>query len=202
VVRRTGSGGVEVAATVDRGPTSTASTRMAWSMAPSLRMLRATARSPRHGRISLTKVPAARLPLRSYRRRAAMRSSFLPGSVRAKATAPPIIPPWIVNRLTHLNLNSGPIAKYFEHLANENTTRSRAILVKADQFADAMDLEDELIDGLVLEKGRSGKRTAATSPGRLILAARAVQGRVRSSNERRSQTPPISSTCRTCSSWQ
>ena len=59
----------------------------------------------------------------------------------SQSPAPPTIPPWIVNRLAHLDLNSidlnhGPIATYFEHLAHEDTPKSRAILVKADQVAE------------------------------------------------------------------
>jgi hypothetical protein len=57
-------------------------------------------------------------------------------------------------RLSHLDLNrtdlnSGPIAKYLEHLAHENTAKSRAILVKADQVGDELGLDDELLDGVL-----------------------------------------------------
>jgi hypothetical protein len=45
----------------------------------------------------------------------------------------------------------GPIATYFEHLAHENTVKSRAILVKADPWADSLALDDEVLDGLGLE---------------------------------------------------
>ena len=31
--------------------------------------------------------------------------------------------------LNRIDLNPGPVATYFEHLAHENTTKSRAILV-------------------------------------------------------------------------
>ena len=71
----------------------------------------------------------------------------------SQSPAPPTIPPWIVNRLAHLDLNHGPIATYFEHLAHENTAKSRAILVKADQVADALGLDDELLDGLLAKLG-------------------------------------------------
>jgi hypothetical protein len=64
--------------------------------------------------------------------------------------APPTIPPWLPNRLAHLDLNHGPIAKYFQHLAHENTAKSRAILVKADQVADALGLDDALLDSLMV----------------------------------------------------
>ncbi|MBI3838062.1 MAG: hypothetical protein HY288_09030, partial [Planctomycetia bacterium] len=63
------------------------------------------------------------------------------------------IPAWIVNRLSHLDLNQGPIAKYLEHLAQENTPKASAILVKADQVADALGLDDELLDSLLVSLG-------------------------------------------------
>jgi hypothetical protein len=45
----------------------------------------------------------------------------------------------------HLELNHGPIAKYFEHSARENTARPRTILLKADRINDALGLDDELL---------------------------------------------------------
>jgi hypothetical protein len=60
------------------------------------------------------------------------------------------IPPWIANRLSHPDLNHRPIAKYFEHLAPENTAKSRAMLVEADRVADELGLDDELLDSLVV----------------------------------------------------
>jgi hypothetical protein len=38
----------------------------------------------------------------------------------------------------------------FELPAHENTAKSRAILLKADQIADALGLDDELLDGLLV----------------------------------------------------
>ena len=52
------------------------------------------------------------------------------------------------NLCPHLDPNHGLIAKYFQDLAHENTMKSRAILVKADQVADALNLDDELLDTL------------------------------------------------------
>jgi hypothetical protein len=65
------------------------------------------------------------------------------------------IPTWIVDRLAHvdsnkIDLNHGPIAEYFERLAHENTEKSQAVLAKADQLADALGLDDELLDGLLV----------------------------------------------------
>jgi hypothetical protein len=65
----------------------------------------------------------------------------------------PALPPWIVNRLAHLDLNHGPIAKYFQHLAHEGTPKAKAVLVKADQVADSLGLDDKLIDLLLVKLG-------------------------------------------------
>lgn len=45
--------------------------------------------------------------------------------------------------LDHLDLNNGPIAKYFEHLAHEGTPKATAIFIKADEVADASRLTRE-----------------------------------------------------------
>ncbi|MBI3837060.1 MAG: hypothetical protein HY288_03895 [Planctomycetia bacterium] len=81
-------------------------------------------------------------------------------ALTSTATNPktPAIPPWIVNRLTHLDLNridlnSGPIVKYLEHLARDNTAKSRAILVKADPVAEPLNLDDTLLDSLLVKLG-------------------------------------------------
>jgi hypothetical protein len=55
---------------------------------------------------------------------------------RAGWSTAPTIPAWISNLRAHLDLNSvdlnpGPIARYFEHLAHETAARARAILVEA-----------------------------------------------------------------------
>jgi hypothetical protein len=78
-------------------------------------------------------------------------ASALVSSSQSPAT--PAIPPWIANRLAHVDLNYGSIATYFEHLAQENTAKSRAILVKADQVADALNLDDTLLDSLLVKLG-------------------------------------------------
>jgi hypothetical protein len=71
----------------------------------------------------------------------------------SQSPAPPAIPPWLTNRLANrdlnsIDLNSGPLADYFEHLAHENAVKSREILVEANQPSDALGLDDELIDGV------------------------------------------------------
>ncbi|MBI3837817.1 MAG: glycoside hydrolase family 25 protein [Planctomycetia bacterium] len=77
-------------------------------------------------------------------------------ALASTSTSPtvPVIPAWIVNRLEHLDLNRvdlnhGPIAKYFEHLGHEGTPKTKAILVKADKVADALNLDDTLLDSLL-----------------------------------------------------
>ena len=60
------------------------------------------------------------------------------------------IPPWITSRLAHLDLNHGTLAKYLTHLEHKATAKAKAILSEADQIADALGLDDELLDGLVV----------------------------------------------------
>jgi hypothetical protein len=92
-----------------------------------------------------------RAPLPGAAPAAAAKASALVSSSQSPAL--PTLPPWIVNRLAQIDLNHGPIANYFEHLAHENTAKSRAILVKADQIADSLGLDDELLDGMLVKLG-------------------------------------------------
>ncbi|MBI3840193.1 MAG: hypothetical protein HY288_19905, partial [Planctomycetia bacterium] len=69
------------------------------------------------------------------------------------STTTPTIPAWIVNRLSHLDLNHGPIAKYLLHLAHENTPKAREILVAADKIADFLGLDDTLLDAILVRLG-------------------------------------------------
>jgi hypothetical protein len=48
-------------------------------------------------------------------------------------------------------LNSGPLANYFQHLAHEDTPKAKAILVEADQVAEELGLDDELLDSLLVK---------------------------------------------------
>ena len=64
-------------------------------------------------------------------------------------SALPVIPTWISNRLTHLDLNHSPLAKYFEYLAHEGTAKAKEVLLEADRIADELGLDDELLDELV-----------------------------------------------------
>ncbi|MBI3837198.1 MAG: hypothetical protein HY288_04595, partial [Planctomycetia bacterium] len=70
------------------------------------------------------------------------------------STSTSTMPAWIVNRLAHLDLNSidlnrGPVAKYLLHLAHEGTPKAKPILVKADEVADALNVDDTLLDSLL-----------------------------------------------------
>ncbi|MBI3837061.1 MAG: hypothetical protein HY288_03900 [Planctomycetia bacterium] len=81
-------------------------------------------------------------------------------ALASAATNPttPTIPPWIVKLLAHrgvnrIDLKSNPIVKYFEQLAREDTLKSGVILVKADQVADSLNLDDPLLDSLLAKLG-------------------------------------------------
>ena len=62
----------------------------------------------------------------------------------------PPLPAWLANRLSNVDMNSDRLAAFLEHLALEDTAKSRAILVKADRVADVVGLNDELLDGLLV----------------------------------------------------
>ncbi len=63
------------------------------------------------------------------------------------------VPRWLVNRLQNVDLNSGPIARFFEHLADQNTPGTRKILVAADKVADELGLEHDLLESLLEDLG-------------------------------------------------
>jgi hypothetical protein len=46
-----------------------------------------------------------------------------------------------------------PLSTYFHHLAHDPTLKAKAILVKADQVADEVGLDEEVGDGLVVGFG-------------------------------------------------
>jgi hypothetical protein len=56
----------------------------------------------------------------------------------------------LVQTLEHLDLNHGSIAKYLTHLGHDTTAKAKTILNEADQIADELGLDDELLDGLVV----------------------------------------------------
>jgi hypothetical protein len=69
----------------------------------------------------------------------------------SQSPPPPTIPAWIANRLAHYDLNHGPIARYLEHLALEDTAKSRATLVKSAEIADSLSVDDTLLDSLLVK---------------------------------------------------
>jgi hypothetical protein len=63
----------------------------------------------------------------------------------------PGVPSWITTRLASVDLNSGAPARLFQHLHDVNTPGTRALLQKFDDAADALGLDDELLDSLVAD---------------------------------------------------
>jgi hypothetical protein len=74
-------------------------------------------------------------------------------STASPSVAPASLPRGIVNRLSSLDLNTGRIAAFFQHLANQDTPGSRKILQKIDAVADELGLEHDLLDDLVADLG-------------------------------------------------
>src|SRR4029079_16754653 len=70
----------------------------------------------------------------------------LPGNVSL-----PSMPPALVNRLGNLNLdlNTGPVAKYFEKLAHEATDEAKRILKIAEDVANVLHIDHSLLDSLL-----------------------------------------------------
>ena len=60
---------------------------------------------------------------------------------------------WLVNRLESIDLNSGLPATVFHRLADQNTPSTRRLMVKADEVADSLGLDDELLDNLLADLG-------------------------------------------------
>jgi len=82
------------------------------------------------------------------------------GPVASALTAPSTtsgpnveLPRWLVNRLESIDLNSGIAATFFHRLAEQNTPGTRKLLVKADEVADALGLDDTLLDSLLADLG-------------------------------------------------
>ncbi len=73
----------------------------------------------------------------------------------AGTTAPKVqLPRWVTKALGHLDLshvdlNHGPVARLFQQLAESNTQAAKKLLAEADRIADALGLDDELLDSLV-----------------------------------------------------
>ncbi len=71
----------------------------------------------------------------------------------ATARSPVHVPAWVLDRLRKLDPNSGPVADYFQYLANEGTAKAKTILTKADRIADAVHLDDHFLDSLLDDLG-------------------------------------------------
>ncbi len=56
---------------------------------------------------------------------------------------------WVQSRLESIDLNEGPIARWFTQLADSGMPRAQAVLKAADRFADALGLDDSLLDSLL-----------------------------------------------------
>ncbi len=67
----------------------------------------------------------------------------------ATASSPVHVPAWVLDRLRKLDLNSGPVADYFQYLHDQGTPQAKAILTKADRIADALHLDDHFLDSLL-----------------------------------------------------
>ena len=77
------------------------------------------------------------------------------------------LPKWISNRIDSIDLNSGTPARLFQHFHDMNTPRSRALLQKFDAAADALGLDDELLDALLADLNACPRPYAARSMGPL-----------------------------------
>ncbi len=67
----------------------------------------------------------------------------------AAASSPVHVPAWVLDRVRKLDLNSGPVADYFQYLHDQGTPQAKAILTKADRIADALHLDDHFLDSLL-----------------------------------------------------
>ena len=69
------------------------------------------------------------------------------------------IPGWIASRLSNINLNTGIAATIIDDLAKAAAGKgleaklARTILVDADKVADALHLDDTLLDSVLAELG-------------------------------------------------
>ena len=63
------------------------------------------------------------------------------------------VPAWIFNRLDQVDLNSGPVARLFNHLAEKNTPRAQKVLLAADAVADELGLDHDLLEDIIADLG-------------------------------------------------
>ncbi len=70
------------------------------------------------------------------------------------STSSSTAPAWLVDRLASAgDLNSGEIADYFRQLAAEGSEADKEVLVEADQAAEELGLNDDVLDGLLADLG-------------------------------------------------
>jgi hypothetical protein len=69
-----------------------------------------------------------------------------PATREALATAG--VPRWLLNRSQSASVNSGLIARYFDHLARQESPAARKVSTAIDRVVDHLDLEDDLLDML------------------------------------------------------
>ena len=68
-------------------------------------------------------------------------------------------PPWLAGRLSNINLNTGLAATIIEDLAKAAASQgleaklAKTILADADEIADALHLDDALLDSVLVELG-------------------------------------------------
>ncbi len=70
-------------------------------------------------------------------------------SPEASSLVTSALPRGIGNRLQTLDLNSGRIAAFFQHLADQDTPGTRKLLTRIDEVAGELGLEHDLLDDLV-----------------------------------------------------
>ena len=79
-----------------------------------------------------------------------LRGRGVPAAAKAGPAGLPNLPGgWIAARLSHVDLNHGPAAKFFTHLAEANTPRANAVLAKIHHITDELGLDDSLLESLI-----------------------------------------------------
>ena len=83
-----------------------------------------------------------------------MSSGLAATSTSTSTTSSSTAPAWLVDRLASAgDLNIGEIADYFRQLAAEDTADDRSILVEADQAAQELGLNDDVLEALLADLG-------------------------------------------------
>ena len=80
-------------------------------------------------------------------------STAVLNSALASPSPGPASPASVVDQFRRADSGDDPIAKFFEHLAHDDTAKVRPILLQADRVADALGPDDELLDLLLGQSG-------------------------------------------------